>query len=154
MLPKTHFFIGLLVSILIYLLFPSIGIFSASVILLSSVLIDFDHYLYYVIKKKNFSLKKAYTWFFNHRKIFIKLTKKQKENFERTIIIFHGIECWILLLLLMYFNKIFLFILLGVIIHMVLDFIELYLIQSPFHIKTSQIYVHIKNKNTKNLIKL
>ncbi len=154
MLPKTHIILGALASLLIYLIYPAIGPINTLIIFLSSFLIDVDHYIYYILKKKDYNLKKAFNWFVNQRKIFLKLSPKKRENFERTIIIFHGIECWLLIILLIFVHKIFLFILMGIMIHMFFDFIDLHLTKTPFHIKTSQVYVHIKNKNNKNLIKI
>jgi hypothetical protein len=154
MLPKTHIIIGFLISLIIFLIFPEINWLNALIIFVASVLIDFDHYLYYIFKKKDHKLKNAYNWFFQRAVILKNLSLKEREKYEEAVIIFHGVECWIILLLLIFVNKIFFFIFLGVAIHMVLDFIDLYLTKNPFHIKTSQIYVHVKNKKTKNLVKL
>ena len=59
MLPKTHILLGLIFSLLIYFSLE-LTIIQASLVFLSSFLIDFDHYLWYVFKKKDFSLKNAY----------------------------------------------------------------------------------------------
>jgi len=114
-------------------------------------LIDFDHYLWYVVKKKDFSLTRAYNHFIESRDLWLRLSKKQKETFESGIIIFHGIECWILLVLLIMVSKLFIFVLIGVAIHMILDFIEMYKYNSPWHTKLSQIWVHQKNKGNRAL---
>jgi hypothetical protein len=149
MLPSRHIFFGAVFSFLIILFFPQIGWLGFLIIFLSSVLIDFDHYLYYVIKKKDFSLRKSYDWFIENRKIWLKLSKQQKKKFESGIIIFHGIECWIILVLLIFISKLFIFVLIGVLIHMIFDFIDLYRHNMPLHVKFSQIYTHKNNKNKK-----
>ena len=147
MLPKSHIIIGFVLTLIIFLIFPSLTIFGAIIIFLSSFLIDFDHYLYFVINKKSFNLKKAYVWFVQKSAAFKKLNKEEQEKYKRGIIIFHGVECWVLLILLIiFFNKFFLFVLIGIAIHMVLDFIDLYQNKQPLYVKTSQIYTHIKNK--------
>ena len=69
MLPKVHIIVGGIISILLYLLFP-ITILEVSLIFLSSFLIDFDHYLLYVVNKKDFSLKKSFRWFIDNQKKF------------------------------------------------------------------------------------
>jgi len=149
MLPSSHIFLGAITSFFIFIIFPQIGWLAFLIIFLSSVLIDFDHYLYYVVKKKDFSLMNAYAWFIKNRDIWMALSKKEKEKFQQGIIIFHGIECWILLILLTLISRWFLFVLIGVLVHMVFDFIELYKNNSPFYIKFSQVYTHRKNKRLK-----
>jgi len=46
MTPRYHFIIGAIVSLLLWL-HPEINYITASIIFLSSILIDFDHYIYY-----------------------------------------------------------------------------------------------------------
>ena len=62
MLPKWHALIGFIVSYIIYW-FTTITIFQGVIIFLASIFIDIDHYLYYIVAKKRFSLKSAYNWF-------------------------------------------------------------------------------------------
>ena len=59
MLPKWHILLGFLFTYVIYW-FTSINIFQASLIFLASILIDFDHYIFCVQKKKDWSFKNAY----------------------------------------------------------------------------------------------
>ena len=152
MLPSRHIILGFLASLAIFLLFPQVGWLGFLIIFLSSVLIDFDHYLWYVVKKKDFSLKNAYEWFVNNREIWLALNPSQREKFQYGIIIFHGIECWILLVLLTFISKWFIFVLIGVLIHMVFDFIDLYRYNGPIGAKLSQVWVHQRNKKLKSLI--
>lgn len=58
MLPKWHILFGFLFAYIIYW-FTSINVFEATLIFLSSVLIDFDHYVFIVNRKKIFNLKKG-----------------------------------------------------------------------------------------------
>ena len=153
MFPKTHIIIGLIVSLLALFIFPAIGFLGASIIFLSSFLIDVDHYLYYVYKQKDHNLARAYRWFVKNGEAFYKLKPEEQKKYKRTIFLFHGIEFWvILLLLLMLFNEIFLFILIGIVIHMILDFIDIYNKKQPYYIKISQIYTHRKNKTLREFI--
>ncbi len=148
MLPKTHILFGAIFSLLLFSLFPNfIGLTGAIIIFLSSVLIDFDHYMYYIYKKKNLNLRRSYLWFLNSKKEIISMKEEEREKYKFSLLIFHGIECWILLLFLLFINRVFLFILIGILVHMTLDFIELYQNKVPFYIKFSQVYTHIKNKN-------
>lgn len=59
MLPSRHFILGLILGAI---LFPYIGLLGAILVWFSSFLIDFDHYLWFIFIKRDFSLKKAYKW--------------------------------------------------------------------------------------------
>jgi len=149
MLPKYHILFGLLFSyILIY--FFNFSIISGIIIFLSSVLIDADHYFYFVFKKKNISLKNAFNFFTNIRKKYIALPKKEKRKYSTPIFIFHGIEFILILIFLSFVNKFFLWILIGVLFHLIFDLAELIYTKGIFLTKISQIYVMIRNKNKKS----
>jgi len=152
MLPSSHVFFGAIISSLILFFFPQVGWLGFLIIFLSSVLIDFDHYLYYVIKKKDFNLRNAYVWFIEELKIRKSLSLEEREKMENGIIIFHGIECWLLLVLLIFVSRLFIFVLIGILIHMIFDFIDLYRYNAPFYVKFSQIYTHKRNKKKKEMI--
>jgi hypothetical protein len=137
----------------LFLIFPEITLLGAIIIFLASVLIDVDHYLYYLCKQKSPNLKKAYSWFVEKGAYFKKLTRSEQDKYKRAIFLFHGIEFWVILILLILFiNKIFLYVLVGIAIHMILDYIGLYVSDQPLYIKTSQIYTHIKNRKKAEFI--
>jgi len=146
MLPRQHAAIGAIASLLLYLLTP-ITITQTIIIFLASVLLDFDHYLYFIITKKDFSLTKAYNWFVRKKKKWLALPKDQKPKYKKTIFLFHGIEFFIILTILTYFFPPVIFILLGFLIHMIVDFIDILIIKEPFYIKFSQLYLYFQNKN-------
>ena len=81
MLPRWHIIFGFLFILLVWQLFPEISFFYLGLILFGAIFIDFDHYAYYVYKKKNLSLKKAYNWFIEFEKKFLSLPKNQRNNF-------------------------------------------------------------------------
>ena len=60
MLPKWHAFFGILYAFVIHILYPDIHIFFIVLIFAASVLIDVDHYLYYVYRKKDLNLRNAF----------------------------------------------------------------------------------------------
>ncbi|MDD5193719.1 MAG: hypothetical protein PHF67_03985 [Candidatus Nanoarchaeia archaeon] len=145
MLPKWHILTGVIFSILVYLLFHLTPL-QTTIIFLSSILIDFDHYLYYAFKKKDFNPINAYHWLVKRRKEWIGLSVNEREQYKKRIFIFHGIEFWILLLALsLVYNPLF-FVLAGIFFHMLFDYIELIYLDSPLYQKFSQIYNHMKNK--------
>jgi len=129
MKPKYHIICGALFSICLFLIFNYLQIpittFQLLIIFFSSVLIDVDHYAYYVFIKKNFNLIKAYNWFVRKRKKWIRISIEERKKYKNPILIFHGIEFWILLLILSFYYKPFWFILIGVFFHLFLDYIDL-----------------------------
>lgn len=141
--------IGGIFSIALYFL-VQITIVQAAIIFLGSVIIDFDHVIFYYLRKKKNPFD-AYKWFSDCEKKFKKLSEKQKEKYEKPLIIFHGMEFWFLVMLLSLIDSIFLWFLIGIAIHIILDFIEMIHNKEPFYTKFSQIYVTIKNKDKKKL---
>ena len=124
MLPSKHFIFGLIFAGFLYLIFPKIGLIGFLIILSSTVLIDVDHYLYYVYKKKDLSLKNAYKWFIKKRKKFLCLPKNQRNKFYRGFYFLHGIEVLIILFFLIFFSKYFFFIFIGFAFHLLLDSVD------------------------------
>ncbi|MFH1452222.1 MAG: hypothetical protein ABIF88_03560 [archaeon] len=152
MYPSTHLIIGTIVSLVIWIVFPNLIWWQAFIILISSIIIDVDHYLWYVLKKKDWSLKKSYQWHAKKGEMLHKLSEKERNEYKHLIMIFHGFEFWLILILLIFVNKIFLFVLIGIGIHMILDYIDLYRWKVPFYSKTSQIAVIVKNKNKNKVL--
>ena len=148
MLPKYHIVFGMIISLIIYFLFQ-ITFFQFLLIFLSSFLIDVDHYFYYIFKEKNLSLTKAYAWGKKSGRKWDILSLKEKKEYKTPIFIFHGIEFLFLLVILSFFNNLFLYIFLGIIIHLILDFIDIIHTKDLLLYKFSQIYVYIRNKNKK-----
>ncbi len=115
MYPKPHIILGAVCSVLLYFIFH-LTIIQSLVVFLASFLIDVDHYIFYVNKKKDFSLKNAYKWFHEYSK-----SKNQKPM----IVFFHTIEFLIIISVLSFYLHIFLFILIGMLFHSILDIIDL-----------------------------
>lgn len=128
MLPRTHIFLGFIFSLILYLAFPSIGLFEFGIIFLASFLIDVDAYISYILNEKDFSLKRAIKTFTERRKKFFSLPKeKRKEipNKKRNIRIFHGFEILVLSFLLgIFLSEFFIYVLIGFTFHLFLDLIE------------------------------
>ena len=151
MLPKYHISLGFLFSFILYFIFPEITLFMAGIVFLSSVLIDFDHYLYFVSRKKSLSLKKAYIYFIEKRKKYRKLDSKTKRKYYGGFYFLHGLEFVFLLFVFGYFFSVyFYFILLGVMFHLFLDYIDFIIYDKRFD-KISVIYDFIKFKKLKFL---
>lgn len=153
MLVKYHVISGIILSALIWFVFPSIGFFGFALILLSSFLIDADHYLYSRLEYKTKTIKEAYQTLMKKREQWLKVPSYERTQFKRGVFVFHCIEFWIILALLSLFFKFFLFVLIGVLIHMTLDFIDLKKNKEPLYTKFSLIYLIYKNKGRKTFAK-
>ena len=150
MLPKYHIIFGFLFSLILWIIFPFIGLLGFLIIFVSSVLIDADIYLYYVFTKKNFNLINAMKYYSKKRKEVLLLPMEQRAKKQGNIRIFHGIEVLLILFLLGFFiNKIFLFIFIGFSFHLFLDLVEI--IYYGFRIaKISLIFDFVKKINEKS----
>lgn len=118
MLPKTHIIINLIISLVLL-----IGVEPLYVLIffLSSILIDVDHYLYYIYEKKNFSLKKAYNWNKKSIKQFHNLSREEKKRHRYFVFLLHGIETLIIILILSRFFPILFYVFLGFLTHLIED---------------------------------
>ncbi|MFH1612740.1 MAG: hypothetical protein ABIB46_03290 [bacterium] len=124
MYPSQHFFLGLIFSFTLFLIFPEISVIGFILVLASSVLVDFDHYAYYVYRKKDFNLKRAYIFGVKAAKKFLSLPKNKQRKFHTGFNFFHGIEIILILLVLgIFVHKYFLFISTGITFHFFLDII-------------------------------
>jgi len=127
MLPSRHLVFGILYSLIILIIFPQIGLIGFLIIIISTILIDVDHYIYYVFRKRNLNLKKAYKWYVKRGIKFQKLSKKQKNQISFGVFFLHGFEIILILFIFFVYTKIilFFFILTGFVFHQLLDLIEL-----------------------------
>jgi hypothetical protein len=122
MYPSRHVFYGLIFSLFLFLLFPEIGIIKAGIIFASSVLIDIDHHIYHVFKKRIWSLKQTYKNSLEEFKIYMKLSKTQQKKVYSGIFFLHGVEILIVLLLLGFFvSDFFNYVFIGFSFHLLLD---------------------------------
>jgi hypothetical protein len=116
MLVSRHAIATLILAVI---LFP---IYEFKVLLLFAfgVFIDFDHYLDYVFNTKNFNPIKAYKVHMNEFENNLEVPKK--------LHLFHVVEFWILILALtlIFKNDYFYMISLGLILHLSMDFIDMF----------------------------
>ncbi len=153
MLVKWHILFGFTISYILIQFF-NFSIFAGLIIFLSSVLIDTDHYIYYVITMKDWNPINAVKWYLEAIPKWHSKSKKQRNQFKRGIFIFHGIEAWIILFLLSYIHPIFMWILIGIVIHMVADIPDAIYRKEPLCNKILSCYVIKRNKNKKDIREL
>lgn len=151
MYPKTHIIFGLVFSLIFFLFVPEAGILGASLIFLSSFLIDVDHYFYFIYKKKSFNLFKAYTWFKNKGQYIKKLSPFERREISSGFFCFHGIETIILSVVFGFLvSKYFFYVGLGILIHLILDWTDL-IISKRRTSRISIIYDYLKRKDLKKI---
>lgn len=108
MIPIFHFIASLILFIALY---PYFGL-SSLIVFLTGWLIDFDHVLYYVFKFRDFSYKRMYKYYYEH---------KFK---EKVINAFHTIEFYILIAVLGFYSIYALIAAVGLFAHVVMDFMH------------------------------
>ena len=124
MLPSRHLILGAFFSLALLALFPKIGVISFFIILFSSVLIDVDHYIYYVYSKRDISLIRAYTWFAENENKFISLPRKKRNLFYGGFFFLHGFEILLIFFFLgIFISKYLFFIFVGFALHLIIDII-------------------------------
>ncbi|MFA6023150.1 MAG: hypothetical protein WC781_03620 [Candidatus Pacearchaeota archaeon] len=151
MLPKFHILFGLIFSGIVLFIFPQIQLSGFLIIWASSVLIDIDHYLYYVYRKKDWNLNNSFNWFIDLSKKYNKLSIEQREKVYFGFYFLHGAEAILILLIFIYFfqNIILIYILIGFLFHQLLDLIDLYIKKMKSYKLVSFLYSIHKKKGKK-----
>ena len=148
--PKSHFIIGVISAILITLVFDlSWGV--GLIIFLGSIFIDLDHAIRYSIKTGDFNPFRFWRWSMRDIKKKRSIEKAKRKDYVQPIYIFHGIEAWLIFLIVGYWYSVFLWILLGMIVHIVSDHIDIYVEKEPHDFKLSILWTLLKNKSRKNI---
>ncbi|MFC1732509.1 hypothetical protein ACFL6I_19570 [candidate division KSB1 bacterium] len=109
---QTHFIVSLFISIALFPLFS----YASFLVLIGGFFIDSDHYLYYIIKKKDISLKRAYNF-----------CAGPKKRYSDIFCIFHHIEFLILMIVLSYFSRYIMIITIGIAVHFLMDLANIHL---------------------------
>jgi hypothetical protein len=141
MLPYEHVAYGFLVSLLLFI-FTNVGLLGSFIIFMMSWCIDVDHYLFYVIKKKDWNLKRAYQYYEAQLSIY----QKQKEHYDAPLCIFHTAEFVIVLIVLAFYSKIALFVLMGTVLHYVGDAYHTFYVLKMPRIRRYTVYRYLKEK--------
>ncbi|MAG45673.1 MAG: hypothetical protein CMH63_02800 [Nanoarchaeota archaeon] len=109
------------------ILSPFLGFYSL-VVFLSGFVFDIDHYFYYILKKRDFSLVNSYLYCVQGSKVY--------EPHTGVLHIFHTWEMWVLFFILgVVIHVIFLYALIGLIFHMLLDWGYLFFNQDSIDIR-------------------
>lgn len=150
MLPKWHALFGFILAVVLIAFFNVTPV-NACLVFLSSSLIDFDHYLYYVYRKRNFNLRKAYFSIKKLGKACSKLPLKERKGIFVGYFIFHGLEVVVLLIVMGFLvTPYFYYISLGIFLHLIMDIFYEKRAYGRWD-KVSLIYDIIKFRKLKNI---
>jgi hypothetical protein len=141
MLPNAHIIFGAFFTILLHFAFPEVSYFYLGIVFLSSVLIDGDHYIYYIFKNKKINPLKAIRWHKEHMKKTFSLPMSERKKIYTGFYFLHGIE-WILILALLgrFVFPPLTYVSIGFLFHFALDTPSEFLFKGTIH-KSSLIYM-------------
>ncbi len=150
MKTKTHIFFTTFFCMIIFLIKPEISLLNLSIIWFSGWLFpDLDHYIKYIFKNKKLNPIKFYKYSMQKRENWKKLTKIQKQQYKKNIMPLHSIEFIIILATILIFFPTTIYIIIGLLFHLILDIIDFYNRKENIFIKISLIYTIKTNKNKK-----
>jgi len=112
----AHLFTSTIIAIALYPIFGWKVIF----VIAGGVLIDMDHYLWYVFKYRNFNVFDCYKYYIDG------LDKEKYKKNLGIVLVFHTIEFLLLMIFLSFYSKLSLLFVIGLLAHYLLDFIAIY----------------------------
>jgi len=149
MKPLSHLILGIIFASTLLIIFPAIGFTGFFIIVISSVFIDVDHYIYYVFKKGDLNLKNAYVWFVENEKKFRSLPLRKKRQICPPLCFLHTLEFLLIFAVLSFYFDIFLFIFTGFIFHLFLD--SILAAYHGYGHDISAVYNQIKSRKMKHI---
>ena len=132
--------VHLLISLIIAVAFYPLHSWKVVFIIVGGVLIDIDHYFWYVYKYKELSIIKSYKFYIKN------INENNFSNVFGILLAFHTIEFLLLMLALSFYNQFVLIFTIGLLSHYVLDLIYLCFIPKRLIVNHSIIYWVFKNK--------
>ena len=133
---STHFFYSLILAAILYPIFNWKAVF----ILMGGILIDIDHYFWYIYKYKKFNFFDCYSYYLERMD-----KDKIMENLG-VLLIFHTVEFLLLMIFFSFYNNLAFMFTIGVISHYLLDLIFLYTVPKRIIANHSIIWWTLKNK--------
>lgn len=139
---STHFFYSLILAVILYPIFS----WKAALILAGGVLIDIDHYFWYVYKYKKINFLDCYKHYLERMD-----EHKIMENIG-ILLIFHTIEFLSIMIFLSFYSDLALIFTIGMMPHYLLDLVFLYAVPKRFIANHSIILWLAKNKIVRDKI--
>ena len=152
MMPKWHVLFGGIFS-LVLIAFFDLSLVQGAIVFISSVMIDLDHYVLYVIKERKIHPKKFWDHSMKRRDTWRSFSKKEKKLHKEPHFILHGLETIFILIILSYFLDIFFWIFLGLSFHIFLDILERIYSSEHLSTKSSQIWLWQRNKKRNKVLR-
>jgi len=121
MYSDDHVIYGTGFAFSIWLIFPQIGTLGFVVTLLSTFLIDVDHYFYYIFYKRDLNPINACVWFDKKVKDYLATPVSERPAKEQGVFIFHSLEFLSVIFILGFFVPYVHFVLIGFVFHVILD---------------------------------
>ena len=132
----VHFAASLILAAILYPLYN----WKVILVFAGGVLIDIDHYFWYIYKYRKFNIFQAYKFFLKN------MIKRDFSSVSGILLIFHTIEFLLIIVILsIYLDFIFIFAT-GLLLHYLLDLIYLYSVPKQFIANHSIIYWIYRNK--------
>ena len=125
--------------ILAAILYPFFGWEIISVFV-GGVMIDIDHYIWYVYKLRKYNPLKCYTYFIKD------LEKNDWKDVQGNVLVFHTVEFFAICIILSFFNAIAFLFTVGLIGHYLLDLIWHLRVSKRVILDHSLIHWYAKNK--------
>lgn len=151
MQPIPHIFLGFIFSLIFYFIFK-ISLLEFFILFLSTwFFIDLDLVFIFVFKKKSIDPVKFIEWAKKRTNFLLNLDKKERKKYIYPLRFFHSIEFLVLLFLFSFFNEFFLYVLIGFIFHLILDWIDIYRLKLDVFHKVTWFYHLKKHKKAKDL---
>lgn len=122
MKPGIHLLLSAVLAFALFAKYNWMVIF----IIAGGVLIDVDHYIWYIVKFRKFNLAKSYKYFS------LEVTKNNWKDVTGSIFFFHIVEFFALAAALSFYSPIMLMFTVGLVGHYLLDAIWIYSVPKRF----------------------
>ena len=132
----AHFLFSSIVAIIFYPLFK----WKILLILAGGVLIDIDHYFWYILKYKDFNIINSYKFYIKN------IETNNYKNVIGILLIFHTIEFLLVMIILSYYFEFAFIFTIGLLSHYLLDYTFLYFVVKKSITSNSIILWLIKNQ--------
>lgn len=124
MMPKWHLFYGGIFSLIFFYSFNLTHIEAIILFLSTWFFIDLDSVLIFVIRERSINPFLFWEKGKKNRNIWITMKSEEKKKLKYPPRIFHSIEFCIILFLLQFIHKLFLWVLVGFAFHLLFDYID------------------------------
>lgn len=147
MMPKWHLLYGAIFAALLYLI-TDYTLIATLTVFLASVFIDLDKAVLFTLKQKSLNPVSFWEHGKAQRKKWVKI--KNKNKLKHPLRFLHGVEAFLVLILLSFLHQVFFWIFLGFFLHILLDTIDYLRHEEDAFTKLSLIYTIVTNKNKKS----